>query len=72
MVEIGVSILAADPGKSDVTPARQWAINLVSKYSGQPFGAEDVEKLLHNRLSLAGAVPAGANVTGRLTVTPPN
>lgn len=51
MVEIGVSILAADPSKSDVTPARQWAIDLVEKHSGEPFNAVDKSNLLHHPLT---------------------
>jgi hypothetical protein len=48
MVQVGIAILSADPGKSDVTPARQWAIDLVGNHSGQPFLGEDREKLLHH------------------------
>lgn len=47
MVEIGVSILSADPGK-DVVPARQWAITLVELHSGHPFEPSDREKLLRH------------------------
>jgi len=41
MVQIGVSILSADPSKSDIAPAREWAIALVEKHSGQEFSGED-------------------------------
>jgi hypothetical protein len=47
-VQIGVGILSADPGKSDVAPARKWAVDLVEKHSGLPFSAEDRENLLHH------------------------
>jgi hypothetical protein len=50
MVEIGIGILSADPTKSDVTPARQWAIDLVEKHSGQPFSDEDRKSLLHHAI----------------------
>ena len=48
MVEIGVSILATDPGKTDVVPAREWAIGLVEDHSGRRFTDEDRAKLLHS------------------------
>jgi hypothetical protein len=48
MVQVGVGILSADPGKSDVAPARKWAVDLVEKHSGMPFSAEDRESLLHH------------------------
>jgi hypothetical protein len=51
MVQIGVSILSADPGKSDVTPAREWAIKLVEKHSGEPFTPADREDLLHHPIN---------------------
>ena len=50
MVEIGVAILAADPGKTDVAPARVWALDLIAKHSGQPFSETDREILLHRPL----------------------
>jgi hypothetical protein len=50
MVQIGVGILSADPGKSDVAPARKWAVELVEKHSGLPFTPDDRESLLHHPL----------------------
>lgn len=52
MVEIGVGILAADPGK-DVIPARKWAIDLVEAHSGQSFAKDDRELLLHHPIQTA-------------------
>jgi hypothetical protein len=46
MVQIGVSILSADPSKSDVAPARDWAIRLVQEHSGQPFSEAERDSLL--------------------------
>jgi hypothetical protein len=65
MVQIGVNILSADPSKSDVAPARGWAIELVEKHSGQAFSAQDRESLLHHPLDLAGmkAVGLGKSMT---------
>jgi hypothetical protein len=48
MVQIGVAILSADPGKSDVAPARDWAIKMVEKHSGAPFSETDRQTLLHH------------------------
>jgi hypothetical protein len=55
MVDIGVNILAADPSKSDVAPARKWAIDLVEKHSGLPFDSADRESLLHHPIQVASA-----------------
>jgi hypothetical protein len=45
MVQIGVSILSADPSKSDVAPAREWAMKLVEQHSGLPFSDKDRGRL---------------------------
>ena len=55
MVQIGVGILPADPVKSDVAPARKWAVDLVEKHSGLPFSPEDRENLLHRPILSAVA-----------------
>jgi hypothetical protein len=68
MVQIGVSILSADPSKSDVAPARDWAIRLVQEHSGQPFSEAERDSLLKHpiqtlpaRAGLAlGGVPCDA------------
>jgi hypothetical protein len=66
MVQIGVNILSADPTKSDVAPARKWAIDLVEKHAGQEFTAEDRGNLLHHPIqtqtfpSVAGSPFSGA------------
>lgn len=51
MVEIGVNILATDPGKTDVVPAREWAIGLVEDHSGRRFTDDDRAKLLHSPIA---------------------
>jgi hypothetical protein len=62
MVQIGVNILSAEPGKADVTPARQWAIDLVEKHSGLPFNVADREALLHHPISSAALTLGGSLV----------
>ena len=57
MVQIGVGILSADPSKSDVVPARQWAIDLVERHSGHEFNAEDRASLLHHPIQTFQALP---------------
>jgi hypothetical protein len=52
MVEIGVSILSAEPSKTDVSPARDWAIRLVEGHSGEKFGQKDREALLHQSIAV--------------------
>jgi hypothetical protein len=64
MVQVGIAILSADPGKSDVTPARQWAIDLVGSHSGQPFLGEDREKLLHHPIQTTLPVRPGFAFSG--------
>jgi hypothetical protein len=67
MVRVGVGILSADPSKSDVAPARQWAIDLVEKHSGQPFNEQDRANLLHHPLlvrSAAGCANGTSDVQG--------
>ncbi|WP_282046548.1 hypothetical protein [Roseibium album] len=44
LIEIGLSILRADPAEEQISPAREWAITLVEKHSGEGFG-EDRERL---------------------------
>jgi hypothetical protein len=58
MVQIGVSILSADPSKSDVAPAREWAMKLVEEHSGLPFSDKDRDSLLHHPLDLAAEAKA--------------
>jgi len=58
MVQIGVSILPADPSKSDVAPAREWAIKLVETHSGQNFSDHDRESLLQHPIQVAQTLPS--------------
>jgi opacity protein-like surface antigen len=53
MVQIGVSILSADP-KADVAPARDWAIRLVEGHSGEKFTSAERDSLLHHPLLKVG------------------
>lgn len=51
LVEIGIGILKADPGKSEgASPARQWAIDVIEESSGFEFTAEDKALLLRKPL----------------------
>jgi hypothetical protein len=47
LVEIGISILRADPKKEDISPARQWAIEVIQRNSGVAFSSDDRAALLH-------------------------
>jgi hypothetical protein len=60
MVQIGVSILSADPSKSDVAPARDWAIRLVQEHSGQPFSEAERDSLLKHPIQTLPARPGFA------------
>jgi hypothetical protein len=66
MVQIGVGILSADPGKSDVAPAREWAITLVERHSGQEFSPQDRANLLHHPIQTQTQLPVipGSIVSG--------
>jgi lysozyme family protein len=44
-VELAVNILAATP-KTDTEPVREWAVHIVSKYSGVEMSAQTVDKLV--------------------------
>jgi len=55
LVEIGISILRADPKadpKDDVTPARGWAIEVIEKNSETYFSPEDKALLLHTPIQI--------------------
>jgi hypothetical protein len=55
--KIGVGILSADPSKSDVAPAREWAIKLVETHSGQNFSDQDRGSLSHHPIQTAQTLP---------------
>lgn len=57
MVEIGLSILRADPKSNPANPAREWAIELVEKYSGLSFDPADRAALENDGIRLE---PPGA------------
>jgi hypothetical protein len=64
MVQIGVGILSADPSKSDVAPAREWAIKLVETHSGQDFSVQDRASLLHHPIQTSVPRIAGLPLSG--------
>lgn len=51
LVEIGVSILRADPDKTGVSAARGWAIQVIEENSRVRFSAQDRAELLKRPLS---------------------
>lgn len=64
MVEIGLSILSADPSENEhVSPAREWAIRLVEKHSGEEFSVEDKKLLLNEPIKTANSY-SGDDVLG--------
>jgi hypothetical protein len=46
LVEIAISILEADPSKTDLTPARGWAMDVIDQKSGVKFSDADRAALL--------------------------
>ncbi len=51
-VELGVGILRAGPQETGSRAAREWAVNVIERYSGVPFSAEARKELLNNSLSV--------------------
>jgi hypothetical protein len=50
LVEIAIGILEADPSKTDLTPARGWAMDVIDQKSGVKFSADDRSALLHQAI----------------------
>jgi hypothetical protein len=50
LVEIGIGILRADPKGADLTPAREWAIQVIEDNSKVKFNKEDRMSLLQKPL----------------------
>ena len=51
MVEIGLAILREDPNKDEISPARDWAIELIERYSRVKFSTKSKEELLRYKVS---------------------
>ncbi len=66
LVEIGVGILRADPEKSGVSAARQWAIVAIEENSGIEFTPKDRAELLENPLGWGG-ITWGSDPWGETT-----
>jgi hypothetical protein len=66
LVEIAIGILEADPSKTDLTPARSWAMDVIDQKSGVKFSAEDRAALLHqaiqSKISANDFIPPGTPV----------
>jgi hypothetical protein len=54
LVEIGISILRADPKETQTQGAREWAIQVIEFHSGQSFSNEAKQELLKNKLDTLG------------------
>jgi hypothetical protein len=50
LVEIAIGILSADPSKTDLTPARGWAMDIIDQKSGVKFSDADRAALLHQAI----------------------
>jgi hypothetical protein len=55
LVKLGVNILRADPKETQTQGAREWAIDVIQKFSGVPFSPDARKELLGNKLNLAGS-----------------
>lgn len=51
LVEIGISILRADPKETQTNAAREWAIRIIEAHSGQKFSQEAKNELLNKKLT---------------------
>jgi hypothetical protein len=54
LVEIGISILRADPKETQTQGAREWALQVIEAHSGQSFSNEAKQELLKNKLDTLG------------------
>jgi len=52
LVEIGVSILRADPKEKQTQGAREWAITVIEDFSGRKFSDEAKAELLNHPLDV--------------------
>jgi hypothetical protein len=64
LVEVGLSILRADPKETQTNGAREWAIKIVETYSGQAFSEEAKKELLNRKLIDVPAKAASIVVPG--------
>ena len=58
LVKLGVGILRADPKETQTNGAREWAIQIIERYSGQPFSEEAKKQLLQSKLVVPPSTPA--------------
>jgi hypothetical protein len=58
-VEIGLSVLRADPKETQTNGARGWAIKIIENYSGEKFSEEAKKELLTGPIKTV-APPGGA------------
>jgi hypothetical protein len=75
LVEIGISILRAKPDETGVTPARQWAIDVIEKHSGTKFSKADRQALLQKQLDFVPGDFVKSNLRralGDLELPPPS
>jgi|ERR1044072_1599157 hypothetical protein len=50
LVKIGIGILRADPKETQTASAREWAVRLIERHSGQAFSEKAKAELLENQL----------------------
>jgi len=50
IVEMGISILRADPKETQTQGAREWAIQVIERFSGETFSKEAKSELLKYKL----------------------
>lgn len=52
MIEIALGILREDPKESNITAAREWAVSLLDRYSGEPLSEAARSELLDRPLEI--------------------
>lgn len=74
LVEIGITILRADPKEAQTNGAREWAVSVIEKHSGQRFSEKAKSELLNYKLDFEPYwSPAGARAgQGSLPPSPPS
>lgn len=58
MIEIALGILRENPKESNITAAREWAVNLLDLYSGEPLSEAARSELLDRPLEIDMQWPA--------------
>ena len=56
LVKIGIGILSVNPKEAQTVGARQWAVEIIEKYSNHEFSKEAKHDLLNSRLNVRNEV----------------